>query len=158
MYPHITENCLRKTNLNCPSQSLPWFFSPTCPKAKFIKIFYLFKQILSQFSLVRIQFYLWVSTKTDILECPFGFLFTLIWKLTLSGTSLMWQRKKKEPSTAKFITWGFCLHLQNKITTAIMKTKIIIKQVSSYMLQVSVSVMLRHRIPAGLWYDGWRVT
>ena len=26
--------------------------APTCPKAKFRKIFYLFKQILSQFSLV----------------------------------------------------------------------------------------------------------
>jgi hypothetical protein len=23
---------------------------------------------------------------------------------------------------------------------------------------LSVSVMLRHRIPAGLWYDGWRAT
>jgi hypothetical protein len=67
----------------------------------------------------------------------------------------MWQRKKKEPSTAKFITWGFCLHLQNKITTAIMKAKSIIKQVSSYMLQVSVSVMLRHRIHVGAMI--WRV-
>ena len=42
------------------------------PKAKFRKLFYLFKQILSSFSLVRIQFYLsqtsgkWVSVKTAI--------------------------------------------------------------------------------------------
>jgi hypothetical protein len=38
------------------------FFSPTrtctCPKAKLRKVFYLLKQILSLFSLVRIQFYL----------------------------------------------------------------------------------------------------
>ena len=38
-------------------QSLPWIVSPTCPKSKFRKFFYLFKQILSLFLLVRIQFY-----------------------------------------------------------------------------------------------------
>ena len=46
---------LQGNNQPCVSvqrQSLPYFFKPACPKAKFRKIYYLFKQILSQYSLV----------------------------------------------------------------------------------------------------------
>ena len=50
-------------------------FPPNCLKAKFRKIFYLFKQILSKFSLIRIQLYLswasskWVNAKTVNMVC-----------------------------------------------------------------------------------------
>ena len=64
-----------------PCQSLPEFFSPTCPKARFRFFFYLFKQILPNFHLSQSSFtcpWLQASGLAQRLSCSIRSLLLLI--------------------------------------------------------------------------------